>query len=260
MSQSLAPSARVLTAFGATEEPVPLPGGRGSAWRSGPLVLEPAEAAPETVWRAGVLHHLPQTPGFRVARPVPAVDGGWTAHGWEASRLIVGSADPDRADDVIRAGEAFHAALRDLPRPRFLGIRDTPWSRADRLAWQEIDAAPDVPLLKPLLAARRPVDAPAQIVHGDLLAHVLFEPGLPPAITDWRPYWRPAAWASAIVAVDALRRSAADSALLERWSRLPDWRQLLVRALIFRIAAHESLDETAESEYSPVVDLVLATG
>ncbi|WP_406398564.1 TIGR02569 family protein [Streptomyces sp. NBC_00879] len=260
MTKSPAPSARVLTAFGASEAPVPLPGGRGSAWRSGPLVLKPAVSEPETVWRAGVLHHLPKAPGFRVAGPVPAADGGWAAHGWEAWRLTGGSADPHRADDVIRAGEAFHAALSDLPRPRFLAVRDDPWSRADRLAWQETDEVPDFPLLKPLLAARGPVEAPAQIVHGDLLGTVLFEPGLPPAITDWPPYWRPAAWASAIVAVDALCWSAADAALLERWSHLPDWRQLLVRALIFRIATHESLDEAAESEYRPVVDLVLAAG
>jgi hypothetical protein len=142
---------------------------------------------PETAWRAGVLHHLPEAPGFRVARPVPATDGSWAAHGWEAWRLVGGSTDPHRADEVIRAGEAFHAALAHLPRPRFLRVRDTPWSRADRLAWQETEQAPDFPLLKPLLAERGTVDALAQVVHGDLLGNVLFEPGRPPAITDCRP-------------------------------------------------------------------------
>lgn len=196
-------------------------------------------------------------PGFRVARPVPSADGSWATHGWEAWRQVDGSADPHRADDVIRAGEAFHVTLKDLPRPRFLGVRDNPWSRADRLAWQETDRAPDFPLLKPLLAACRPVSAPAQLVHGDLLGNVLFAPGRAPAIIDWPPYWRPAAWASAIVAVDALCWYEADPALLERWSQLPDWRQLLLRALIFRIATHETLDDAAESAYRPVVNLVL---
>ncbi|WP_405889692.1 TIGR02569 family protein [Streptomyces sp. NBC_00133] len=257
MTQSPAPPASVLRAFGATEAPVLLPGGPGSAWLAGELVLKPTALSQETVWRAGVLCHLPEVTGFRVARPVPSADGSWAAHGWEAWQLIGGSPDPHRADDVIRAGEEFHATLKDLPRPRFLGVRDTPWARADRLAWQETDRAPEFALLKPLLAACRPISAPAQIVHGDLLGNVLFEPGRAPAITDWPPYWRPAAWASAIVAVDALCWYETDPALLERWSHLPDWRQLLVRALIFRIAAHETLDDAAESEYRPVVDLVL---
>ncbi|WP_327326924.1 hypothetical protein OG735_33755 [Streptomyces sp. NBC_01210] len=45
---------------------------------------------------------------------------------------------------------------------------------------------------------------------------VLFEPGLPPAIIDWPPYWRPAGWASAVVAVDALCWYEAEAALLDR--------------------------------------------
>ncbi|NUL06406.1 TIGR02569 family protein [Streptomyces lunaelactis] len=257
MSQSPAPPASALKAFGAAETPVPLPGGQGSAWRSGALVLKPTAMAPETTWRAGVLHHLPESSGFRVARPVPAADGSWAAYGWEAWRPIGGSTDPHRADDVIRAGEAFHAALADLPRPRFIGVRDNAWSHADRLAWEETEQAPDFPLLGPLLAARRPVSAPAQIVHGDLLGNVLFEPGHPPAIIDWPPYWRPAAWASAVVAVDALCGHGAEPELLDRWSHLPDWCQLLVRALIFRIATHETLDDATERKYRPVVDLVL---
>ncbi|MEU9008982.1 TIGR02569 family protein [Streptomyces sp. NPDC048479] len=263
MSQSpasAAPPSVVLTAFGAAEAPALLPGCRGSAWRSGALVLRPVATAPETAWRAGVLHHLPETSAFRVGRPVPAADGSWAAHGWEAWRLIGGSSDPHRADDVIRAGEAFHAALADLPRPRFLGLRDNPWSRAERLAWQETDRAPDYPLLKPLLAALRPVSAPAQIIHGDLLGNVLFEPGLPPAIVDWPPYWRPAGWASAVVAVDALCWYEAEPALLDRWAHLPDWRQLLVRALVFRIATPATLGGAEEYAYRPVVDLVLDRG
>lgn len=257
MSHSPAPPASVLTAFGTAGRPAPLPGGQGSTWRSDAVVLKPAAMGPETSWRAGVLCHLPETAGFRVARPVAAADGSWCAGGWEAWRMVGGTADPHRPDEVIRAGEAFHAAVAHLPRPRFLGVRDNAWSRADRLAWGESEEGPDFPLLRPLLAARRPVAAPAQIVHGDLLGNVLFATDAPPAIIDWPPYWRPASWASAVVAVDALCWWDADPALLERWSHLPDWTQLLVRALVFRIATHATLDAAQESEYRKVVDLVL---
>ncbi|MFI1398245.1 TIGR02569 family protein [Streptomyces sp. NPDC020681] len=260
MSDSPAPSASALSAFGATGPATRLPGGQGSTWRSDKLVLKPAALASETSWRAGVMCHLPEADDFRVARPVPARDGAWSASGWEAWRLIEGAApDPRRADEVIRAGEAFHAAIAHLPRPRFLGVRDDAWAHADRLAWEESDEAPDFAVLKPLLAARRPVSAPAQLVHGDLLGNVLFADGRPPAVIDWPPYWRPASWASAVVAVDAVSWHDAGPSLLERWSHLPDWRQLLVRALIFRIATHESLDGGTESTYRKATDLVLAT-
>ena len=38
--------------------------------------------------------------------------------------------------------------------------------------------------LSRLVAALRPVDAPSQLVHGDLTGNVLFAPGLPPAVIE----------------------------------------------------------------------------
>ncbi|MGW5675949.1 TIGR02569 family protein [Streptomyces sp. NPDC003860] len=260
MDQAGAPSPAVLASFGASDPAVPLPGGQGATWRAGGVVLKPAAPA-ETAWRAGVLRHVPEDAGFRVARPLPAIDGSWSKGGWEAWAHVAGETDPHRADDVIRAGEAFHAAIAGLPRPRFLDARDHPWARADRLAWGERAPAPAGPgadLLGPLLAAREPVSVPAQLVHGDLLGNVLFEPGRPPAVIDWAPYWRPAAWAAAVVAVDAVCWWGAERSLLVRWSHLPQWRQMLVRALAFRIATHaEPLSPPEQVAYAKASAWVL---
>jgi uncharacterized protein (TIGR02569 family) len=115
-------------------------------------------------------------------------------------------------------------------------------------------------LLKPLIECRRPVDVPAQIVHGDLIGNVLFAPGRPPAVIDWSPYWRPPAWAYAVAVVDALCWHDARPDVLDRWAHLPDWGQMLVRALIFRIGTWDAAAWRAqpESAYRPVVDLVVA--
>ncbi|MFJ8228814.1 TIGR02569 family protein [Streptomyces sp. NPDC094448] len=276
MDHNSAPPAAVLAAFGATGPAVPLSGGQGRARRCGALVLKPVALASETPWRAGVLCHLPDGDGFRVARPVPAADGSWSSGGWEAWRWLPGAADPFRPDEVIRAGAAFHTALAGLPRPRFLDVRNDPWARADRLAFGDSEGGnagnavgagpagtaegPGTVLLKPLLAERRPVSAPSQLVHGDLLNNVLFAPDAPPVMIDWALYWRPTAWAAAVVAVDAICWWEAGAPLLERWSRLPEWRQMLLRALVFRIAAHTGpLSGTQEAAYARAVDLVLAT-
>lgn len=76
------PPVLVLRAFGATALPERLAGGKGGTWRAGDIVLKPSEGDDEARWRAGVLIALPDSPHFRVARPVRAADGDWLAHGW----------------------------------------------------------------------------------------------------------------------------------------------------------------------------------
>jgi uncharacterized protein (TIGR02569 family) len=256
------PPPAVLEAFGVTAAPRRLPGGHGVTWRAGDIVLKPAEGD-ISIWRAGVLAALPGSPRFRVARPLRAADGGWVCAGWEAMWAVGGEPAPRRIADVIDIGSAFHQAVATVPRPSFLDHRDDPWAYGDRLAWNEpVPGATTAasPLLAPLIAARTPLVSPAQIVHGDLLGNVLFANGLPPAVIDWSPYWRPPAWAYAVVVVDALCWHGARPDVLERFAHLPDWGQMLIRALIFRIATWDAAGWRAqpESAYRPVVDLAIA--
>jgi uncharacterized protein (TIGR02569 family) len=259
------PSRHVLELFGLSEPAVLLPGGQGETWRSGSVVLK--RAGSESVWRAEVLALLPASDAFRVARPVRTVEGEWIALGWEGSELLVGETDVSRQDEVITAGIAFHEAIAGLPRPDFLDARDDPWSVGDRVAWEErsIDGSTAyLELVAPLLEVRRPVDLVSQLVHGDLPGNVMFADGLPPAIIDWPVYWRPPEWASAVAVADALCWYGATPDLAERWAHLPEWGQMLVRALIYRIAT----DEVARGPgvwtgdrravYEPVIDLALS--
>lgn len=74
------------------------------------------------------------------------------------------------------------------------------------------------------------MDAPCQLVHGDLGGNVLFDDRLPPAVIDFSPYWRPPGWASAVVVADALVYKGASLGDIQSFVDP----QLLVRALIFR--------------------------
>lgn len=258
-----APAADVLDTFGLTGEPRLLTGGKGGAWQVGGAVLKPAEGVPETVWRSAVLTTLPESPHFRIARPVRAADGRFVVRGWEAAAFVAGRAEPRRVDDVVRAGQAFHRAIAALPRPSFLDSRDDAWSYADRHAWQEpVPPGSTAPsdLLARLFAVRRPVHGKSQVVHGDLLGNVLFADGLTPAIIDWPAYWRPPAWADAVAVADAMVWHQVKPDVVDRWAHLPDWEQMLVRALIYRIAAWPAARWTAppDSSYRPVVDFVVA--
>jgi uncharacterized protein (TIGR02569 family) len=250
----------VLDAFGLTGAADVLPGGEGQSVRVGSVVLKPADDGDEASWVAEFLTRLDEA-GFRLARPVRARDGSWVVGGWSASRLVAGETGPaGRWPLLLASARAFHAALRPAARPAFLSLRTHRWALADRVAWGEstFEPLPDVrPLMDRLTAMVRPVRAECQLVHGDLSGNVLFAEGLPPAIIDFSPYWRPAAYADAIIAVDGLLWYGAGPGLLTLTGTTPDFPQLLVRALIFRlVAANErarlseasSLDELAQFE------------
>jgi uncharacterized protein (TIGR02569 family) len=240
----------VLDAFGLTGAVDLLPGGEGQSVRVGSVVLKPADDGDETSWVAELLTRLDEA-GFRIARPVRARDGRWVVDGWSASRLVAGETGPaGRWPLLLAAARAFHTALRPIARPAFLALRTHRWALADRVAWGEstVEPLPDVrPLLDRLTALRRPVSADHQLVHGDLSGNVLFADGLQPAIIDFSPYWRPAAYADAIIAVDGILWYGADPALLTLAGTTPDFPQLLVRAVIFRLVAHNEHVRLSES-------------
>jgi uncharacterized protein (TIGR02569 family) len=270
MVEDLRPPEAVLRAFRADGHPVRLAGGKGGTWQVGGIVMKPAEGDDEVRWRSELLASLPETPDFRIARPVRAADGDWIASGWEASRLVAGVPDQQRAGEIITAAVAFHAALAGVPRPSFLDNRRGAWANGEWLAWNDlpgdggrlpdwVQRRPSV-LLDELLAVREAVGLPEQIVHGDLIGNVLFADGLPPAVIDWAAYWRPPGWAYAVAVVDAMVWHGFDLGLARRYADQPSWGQLLVRAAIFRLATWDAGDRPAEPEeaYQTVVRDVVA--
>ena len=117
------------------------------------------------------------------------------------------------------------------------------------MAWGEAELdplEPAAPLLARLQALRGPVDAPSQLVHGDLAGNLLLAEGLPPAVIDMSPYWRPAVFAEAVLAVDGLVWDEAPRELV--LGRTAGFAQAFVRALIFRLVAQE---QAARAEGAP---------
>lgn len=262
---ALPPAREVLRAFGASGAPVLLPGGRGLTWRADEVVLRPAEAREETTWKSEVLSRLPESSAFTAPTPLRDDAGEWIRDGWEALRWVPGAADPTRVGDVVRAGLAFQEALAGHPEPGFIARAEHAWARADRLAWGEPDRdaallAAD-PLLAALAAEYRGVDAPSQVIHADLLGNVLFAPGRPPAVIDWAPYWRPAGFSAAVAVADAVCWHAHPVERLAEDFGIGRWRQLLLRALVFRMATLHLLgrwDDADARRHAPVVHAVIA--
>jgi uncharacterized protein (TIGR02569 family) len=194
---SLVPPHTVFAAFGASETPERLAGGRGLTWRSGQVVIRPTADPEEASWKCDVLAELDEAEGFTVPRPIRDNQGNWVHDGWQAIEWIPGTADETRVRDVVRAGQAFHRAIAGLPRPSFITASSNAWSNADRMTWSEMSLPADE-LLQLLAAEYRPVFAPSQVIHGDLLGNVLFAEGRPPALIDWAP-WRPTVQSPAVL-------------------------------------------------------------
>jgi uncharacterized protein (TIGR02569 family) len=248
------PSPEVLNAFGVSETPVPLAGGEGRTWRAGSLVLKPCADAAEWTWLG---EHLPSVvqDGFRLPLPVPTTNRRWVFDGWCAQPLLQGVHPEDgRWLDVLCVGDRFHRAAAGLERPAFIDERTDPWSIGDRVAWEEAEPLVAHPLLDRLLDARRLVDLPEQVIHGDLTENVLFADPLPPAVIDVTLYWRPREFAAAVVVQDAICWRAADPApLLTATSTIPEFPQLLVRAVIYRLVTALVFGQSELDTYENVV-------
>jgi hypothetical protein len=108
-------------------------------------------------------------------------------------------------------------------------------------------------VVAPLLASRRSVDLPRQVVHADLGGNVLFHPALAPGVIDISPFWRPAAYADAIVVADAVAWHGAGDDLVEHLlTQQGD--QLLLRAVLFRVAT----DPAEVVPYGKLISLLSA--
>ncbi|WP_406089043.1 aminoglycoside phosphotransferase [Streptomyces sp. NBC_01013] len=207
----------------------------------GDVVLKPAGDGADVEWTATLMHGLQNRKGFRVPRFLRSARGGHVVEGWAATRFLTGEPGPaGRWDSLLAAGRAFHEALRNVPRPDRLDVHQHPWALADRVAWGETTV--EVPasiaqLVTGLQALREPVDVRAQLIHGDLTGNVLFAPGHAPAIIDFSPYWRPVAYADAIVVVDGLLYHGAGPDLVDSAAPSAEGAQMLLRALIFRLVA-----------------------
>ncbi len=204
-----------------------------------------------------------------MSRPRTTADGALVVEGWCAWERVAGRHEARRWPDIIAVGERFHSAFAGVARPAFLDERTDPWAIGDRVAWGDLpaDDFAKIPQLPRLVAARRPVADPSQLIHGDLTGNVLFADGMAPAIIDVSPYWRPAAFASAIVIADALAFEGADERILDAVRHIATFAQFLVRAVVYRavtdwIIRHDDPDWSADDPWSSIADLAcrLAAG
>ena len=233
--------AHVRTAFGVSDvEPRAVVWAGRRAWHCGDVLVRPVPDNVVAAWSAAVLDGL-QVDGVRIARPLRSSDGRWVVGGWAACRFIPGYVEP-RYDEVVEASVRLHAATASVSRPRLLDDRDDLVARSAAGAFGErrlmLDPATGGELYSQLAEFRKPVQLTPQLVHPELFGAVLFDEYGAPSVIDLFPCWRPPQWAAAVIVVDALAWGGADEELPQRWTHLEEWPQMLLRALLHRVALH----------------------
>ena len=246
-----------MSAFGAAGRPERLPGGQGTSWRVGDLVLKPAEedASETLVWLDQHARPALRDAGLRIALPVRGAGGVVVIDGWTATPWLEGVPPAGGWSSRADVGRQLARAFSGVD-PRQLPARDDPWARAERAVWE---SPLDAPLRDhPLTELLRPVDAPLAVVHGDLAGNVLVDPRLPPAVIDLSLYARPVEWSVAVLAVDAVCFEGAPVELLRSISADPSFPQHLARGLLFRMTTDVLLGGLPGRAYERAVADVLA--
>lgn len=245
----------------------------GYAWdygyRVGHLVLAKVHDSDNAAWSAKVREQL-QVDGLRVARPVRSTDGRFIVSGWKATSFASGELASGRVDEAVLAALRLADALADLPVPDFATQRISgSWQShqiyrvADQAAWSEdpaevlangLDpeaiAGPQLAAALTLAARVAPlvpsITAPTQVGHADMLATTIFSGTQAPLVTDLVATVRPHGYSAALAAVDGMLFDAVDSGIIGRFSHVPDFTALLMRALLYRVFVAALSDEQAD--------------
>jgi uncharacterized protein (TIGR02569 family) len=112
-----------------------------------------------------------------------------------------------------------------------------------------------------LMLLRSTVKAPDQLVHSDALGCTIYDGYADPAIVDFVPAWRPTGWVRRTTGRGRYRLGQCGGWVLDRWSHLQDFDQLLLRAAMYRLFSHAILPDsspTAWSGISRVSDVISA--
>src|SRR3989344_3575153 len=103
-----APIESIAIAFGSKEEFIPLKGGQGTAYRSGNIIVKPADGVEQSRWLAEIFSKLPESDNVRLATPVRAITGEWIYEGFVAWTFLEGEHIKGDYEKKIKGSFAFH--------------------------------------------------------------------------------------------------------------------------------------------------------
>lgn len=239
--------------------------GEGRTYKSGNVILKYInnDSLEQTKWIIDLFHNIKED-GFRVPRPIAALDDKWiTNDGWSAWTFLEGNHEYKRHIPlIINSIIDFHKAIKNVPRPSFFD-EDSEYRRSDKYAWDDLPTKihPKIePLVMKLYKFKKPVDGlENQIIHGDLgPENVLLSTGLEPGIIDIAPYWRPVEFALAIFAY-WIGPWTGDMQVMKYFININNFDQMLIRAGIRMLLTKSEFNMQGDDyeEYNKATSLLI---
>ncbi len=259
------PNEEVLRQFNIQGKVEFLPGGEKRTFRVGNVVLKYINNDNEDYLNCiADLYSQIKEDGFRVPRPLKTQDRKWlTSDGWSAWTFLDGNHDYIKSiPESIKAITKFHEAIKDVPKPQFLSVIDSPYKKSDAMAWGNKPENIHIEvkeMVDKLYEVRNHIEVlDEQLIHGDLNPdNILFHDSLPPAIIDIAPYYRPVEFALGIYAywIGPWRD---DENALNYFSEVREFDQMLVRAGIRMLLTMSEFNKINDLEkYKRATEIVL---
>jgi hypothetical protein len=230
----------VAAAFGCRGRQQLLEGGEGKSIRVGSCVFKPIENEARYTWACDLLLRL--RPGdYRIHQPRRTETGGFVYNGWGASRYEMGEPAAGRWEEKLRVCRSFHAELDQL-QISSMPPGDDPWSQAQEITWQR-GSLPDTvdseiaAFIERLFDGYETMPRPDRIIHSDLCGNILFAANELPCVIDFSPAHGSPQYAESILIADAIAWEKAPLALVDELRYAKGFRQLLLRAINFRLIA-----------------------
>jgi uncharacterized protein (TIGR02569 family) len=231
------PPNNVIKNFGIKGKIKKFSGGQGTTYLIRDIVLKPTDDEKELIWIAETFNRL-KANQLRLPKYIKSKNNKWIENGWAAYHHIEGKHYKKRINEKKDVSEKFHLLIKRLPCPSFIKYRKNPWSKADKMAWEEIPLKCHTkikPYALKLKSCLKPIKLKNQIIHGDIGGNILFSNDKPPAVIDFSPYFRPVDFALAILVVDSLVWDDTSNNILKLFKDKKEFTQLLLRAELRRI-------------------------
>ncbi len=224
--------------FGCDSEPALLPGGHGTTYRCGSVILKPVTDSAESNEIADIAAQSLPVEHIRIPKPLKSESGDWIYGDYVAWEYLAGEDMEGEYETKIKICDWFSESMAISHRPKFLESADHAWAVADKASWGEIKkeySSDFESVISPIYSRLEKVTSPSVLIHGDLNGNVVFDKALPPAVIDITLYWRPKDFAKAIVIIDGIVCDGAHLDIYKLVEHLPEMRQLMLRATLRRI-------------------------
>lgn len=244
-----------------------LKGGQNESIKVGDLVIKPVHEKEKYLWLSEVLGEI-NFENLRVATPLKSKGGNFIEDSFGATPYFEAQFYNSKLEEKLDACRELNSKVAGIRKPKEYNKWESPWTKAQSLAWSHKISSPLLPKeIEELIRLRTTLNLPEQLIHVDLAGNILFDEEGNPIIIDFTPGFYPKEYSEVLLLIDSIAWYQASMEALHLLNLEKDIQdQLILRALIFRLSVPLFLHTDPKNKiedfqkdyqgYSPIVDFL----